>query len=107
MYSACGNHSIRAVEPGDGGVPRRRRDFGDVAKVGNDLGDLIARKPEFGGKCALNFGNDLFGNNDVVLGDERLKKVRAQAARRERGDDHVGIEGDPHARARKTSSSVR
>ncbi len=49
---------------------------------------------------------DLTGE-DLVLGELQTHLVSTEAAGRERADEHVRVEEDPHQTSEKTSSSVR
>ena len=81
--------------------------IGHIAQVGDDLRYLLTREAKLARERAFHLSGDEFGNNDFMLRHERLEQVRTQPARGERGDQDVGVQCDPHERARNTSSSVR
>ena len=75
--------------------------FGKAASLGAAPAsvEMLDRAPEFG-------QNDL-ADNQLVFGQDRAEHVCAEPARGDRGDQHIGVETDPHETARNTSSSVR
>ena len=69
--------------------------------------DLARWHPESLGQHTPQLLQDDLAEHEFMLGNNGAKEISAQAAGRERADEHVGVEKNSHDTSRNTSSSVR
>lgn len=73
----------------------------------NKRSHVSLRDAESALKNVLKFGENGFGQNQLVLGENQTIDVSREASGGEGADQNVGVERDLQETSRKTSSSVR
>lgn len=102
------DHSpVRQIDPFECNRRARRRLFAELAQERCSRGSGFGRVPKLVAQDGFQFGKHRLTYDRLMVSEQRLKKVGAQAARGECTDQDVCVEGNPHDTSRKTSSSVR